>query len=88
VYSAFTTNNFTDTAGWTAIQPATQNLFTSCSGNRLFGGYGVFGAGAGAVLYRDLQPHYSVSIRMTVYKIDSWDGESFLVYVDGKPIVN
>lgn len=42
------------------------------------------GKGSAAVLYRDLQPHYSVTIRMTVYKIDSWDGEKFLVYVDGK----
>lgn len=59
-------------------------MFTACSDVRIFGGYRVFGNKSSAVLYLELPPHWMVRVKFTLYKIDSWDNEHFLVYVDGK----
>lgn len=31
----------------------------------------------------DLPPHYSVTIKFKLFKIDSWNGQSLFVMVDG-----
>jgi len=36
----------------------------------------------------NLQPHYEVTISFNFYKVDSWDNEVFLVYVDGTQVYN
>lgn len=33
--------------------------------------------------WTNLPPHYQVSISMKIYKIDSWNSDSFFVIVDG-----
>lgn len=62
------------------------NVYTSCDGTRLYGGYRVFGQGSSATLFLELPSHFQVTIQFTLYKIDSWDNEVFLMYVDGKQV--
>jgi hypothetical protein len=82
-YSAFSGNEFSDAPGWVTINQQTSGMFTACKDVRIFGGYRVFGNKSSAVLYLELPPHYSVRVKFTMYKIDSWDNEQFLVYGDG-----
>jgi hypothetical protein len=83
-YSAFNTQRFTDSDGWTVNSPFQATIITACAGQRLLGGYKVFGKGSSIVKYITLPPHYEVSIKFKLYKIDSWDNEKFLLYVDGQ----
>jgi hypothetical protein len=60
---AFMTNGFEHLSGWTATGTTATEFITACGTNRIYGGYGVFGAGAAStVLIMDLTPHYSVTI--------------------------
>lgn len=85
VYSAFTTAtiNKADIAGWTINKPKSKNLITTCGKDQMFGGYNVFGVGSSAILNVDLNPHYEITIALNFFKLDSWDNEVFLLFVDG-----
>ena len=49
----------------------------------MLGGFGVFGQGASITKILTLPPHYQIDVSFNFFKIDSWDQESLLVYVDG-----
>jgi hypothetical protein len=48
----------------------------------MFGGYAKFGARAVALKQFDLPPHHTLTIKVQMWKIDSWDNEEFYVWVD------
>jgi len=50
----------------------------------ILGGYNVFGAGAKTSKSLSLASHTLLTIRFDFVKIDSWDGESGQLWVDGK----
>ena len=63
------------------------HFFSDCNGVRLVGGYNIFiGDRLQPVSFTktwtNLPPHYSVSITMTLYKIDVWDSESLFILLD------
>ena len=66
------------TAGWS-------NACTSyCFGQTLIGGYGCFGEGASTTKTYNIDlVHTAVSIEWDAYFVDSWDGESYILKVDG-----
>lgn len=61
-------------------------MVTQCGGDQIFGGHNVFGAGTSAVLNTALNPHYELTITLNLFKIDSWDEEQFLLFVDGAQV--
>lgn len=62
--------------------------FTDCAGVRLLGGFQIL---SGDPLnpawlsktWTNLPPHYSATISMKIYKIDSWSSDSFFIMIDG-----
>lgn len=85
VYSAFLGADWpkTDADGWFIYNPGSGSKITSCGDNKIFGGLGAFGNLASIVKLIALPPHYYVRVKFTFYKIDSWDNESFYLYLDG-----
>jgi hypothetical protein len=83
-YAAFYGQSFSSTDGWVVTGSTATSYFTSCAGTRMFGGYGVLGSGASISKIISLPPHYQVDVSFTFFKIDSWDAESLLVYIDGE----
>lgn len=78
------TNSFGEIDNWVTSGVTTSQVITACGNNRIYGGYGVFGAGAATTrLLTDLPPHSQISIAFTLYRIDKWDNARFLIYVDG-----
>mgnify|MGYP000894150875 FL=1 len=95
----FFSNYFTDsdTGNWFiggSGAPSSHKQY-SCAGILLFGGTALVIAGYGLFtgdqlnpvyinrVYSTSVPHWSARIRATLYKIDSWNGESLFVTVDG-----
>ncbi|EAS06676.2 zinc finger lsd1 subclass family protein (macronuclear) [Tetrahymena thermophila SB210] len=64
-------------------------LTTSCGGKTLLGGAYLSSENAiiTSTLYSGLDPHWSVVIGYTLYKIDSWSTESVQLFVDKTSIV-
>lgn len=54
---------------------------------RLLGGYGVLGKQSSLFKELRLPPHYSVQMKFNLFKIDSWDNEAFLLFVDGTNVM-
>jgi hypothetical protein len=52
----------------------------------MYGGYNNFGKGAKISKKIDLPPHYRIKIKMTYFKLDSWDGHEGWVAVEGERI--
>ncbi|EAS04209.2 zinc finger lsd1 subclass family protein, partial (macronuclear) [Tetrahymena thermophila SB210] len=65
-------------------------LTTSCGGKSLLGGAYLSSEKAiiTSTLYSGLDPHWSVVIGYTLYKIDSWSSESVQLFVDNKSRVS
>lgn len=57
---------------------------SDCGQVKLFGGYKKFGAKAKAQKSFQLPLHKRIRIKFNLFKIDSWDGEAFQLWVDGK----
>lgn len=55
---------------------------TVCSGVQLFGGFKLFGKGAAIQKQFPLPTHNKFVLRFQFWKIDSWDNEQMMVYVD------
>lgn len=49
----------------------------------MFGGFNIFGQFTSIVKVIQLPAHYLVRLQVRFYKIDSWDNESFFIYLDG-----
>lgn len=86
-YEAFMTNSFTELDSWTAFNAQSTQYITSCGSDRMVGGYGVFGAQAVVAKQLLLPPHYKVSIKFKLYKIDNWANNFFFLYVDGVQLI-
>lgn len=83
MYTAWAGNSFQDLEGW-AIQNAYSTPYWQyCGVNKMIGGFNILGAKSALVKSIPLPPHYKMRIRVQFWKIDSWDGESFIIYVDG-----
>jgi len=52
----------------------------------MFGGFGNFGKAARVSKKIDLPPHYRIKIKMTYFKLDSWDGHEGWLAVEGERI--
>ncbi|WP_259366766.1 PEP-CTERM sorting domain-containing protein [Colwellia sp. BRX8-7] len=74
-----TSEDFTSGAtGWS------NNSTSLINGDRVLGGFNLFGAGAFAQKTFTLSGNQtSVNVNLDFWKGDSWDGESFFVYVNG-----
>eukprot|EP00759_Apiculatamorpha_spiralis_P009384 PhF_6_TR15991/c1_g1_i1/m.25091 len=68
-------------AGWTSNVPL-QLTYCDLHGSML-GGYNMFGTGATITRQFQLPAHKRLRIKARVLSIDTWDGEAFLVHVDG-----
>lgn len=65
------------------------NLFTTCAGETIFGGYNKFGTSIYVIKnFINLPSHYSVEVNIKLYQLDTWDGEYFLSYVDSTLIIS
>ncbi|CAK67494.1 unnamed protein product (macronuclear) [Paramecium tetraurelia] len=84
IYESFKDSNSKDAIGWTVKNNYNQNLFTSCNGIKLFGGYGVFAQNTLVSKYFSLPPHFKVKVDFDFWKIDSWDNEGVYIFVDDK----
>ena len=69
--------------GWFIYTPVGKDKFTMCGNNKIFGGFGIFGTTTSVVKMIALAPHYFVRVIFKMYKIDSWENESFYLYLDG-----
>jgi hypothetical protein len=78
------TNQFEDIESWVPSFAASKDLITSCGGNRLYGGFGVFGRSSSITRIFQLPPHNGVLVKFKLFKIDSWDNERFFLYFDGE----
>ena len=58
----------------------------SCAGIQMFGGFNNFGKGARVSKKIDLPPHYRIKIKVTYFKLDSWDGQEGWITVEGEKI--
>ena len=56
---------------------------SSCFGQTFIGGYNCLGGGQSTSKTYSLPPHYAVAISWDAFYIDSWDGESYIMRVDG-----
>jgi hypothetical protein len=75
----------TDVNGWFTNNLKATNPVSTCGDKiKMFGGFNFFGTGVSAVRMLTLPPHYLVRVKFTLYKIDSWDDELFIVYIDGR----
>jgi len=52
----------------------------------MFGGFNNFGRGAKITKKIDLPPHYRIKIKVTYFKLDSWDGHEGYIAVEGERI--
>lgn len=64
------------------------HFFTDCNGQRLLGGYQVLTGDNSNPAYlqktwSNLPPHFTATISMKAFKIDSWNSDSLFVMVDG-----
>jgi hypothetical protein len=65
-----------DIADWVVTGPGVTKTVTTCAGTSIFGGYGIFGAGAAASRqFTGLPVHNTVRLQMQLWKLDTWDGE-------------
>lgn len=70
-----------------AITGWSPNSLSSCGGESMIGGSGVFGnGGTSQKTFSGLPAHYGVVVSFRAYFIDSWDSEYFHVYADGNEI--
>ncbi|KAL4495999.1 hypothetical protein ABPG72_015421 [Tetrahymena utriculariae] len=75
-------------AGFSQNLQATRALTTVCNGKTLLGG--AYLSSLNAIISRQftgLQPHWSITIGYTLYKIDSWDNENVQLVVDGNVLI-
>jgi hypothetical protein len=49
----------------------------------MYGGFSNFGKAAKVIKKIDLPPHYRIKIKLTYFKLDSWDGHNGYIDVDG-----
>ncbi|KAL4476414.1 hypothetical protein ABPG74_010147, partial [Tetrahymena malaccensis] len=60
-------------------------LTTNCGTNHLLGGFWLSGSGSSiSRSWTGLAPHWSIRIGFTVWQIDQWQNENFIVSVDGQ----
>ena len=57
--------------GWTV--DGGKDAGYNCGGIQMFGGFGNFGKTAKVSKKFELPPHYRLKIKLTYFKIDSWD---------------
>lgn len=58
-------------------------LFSDCDTYRIFGGMYSFSSGSLLKIIGGLPPHFQFRLILKVFFIDSWDNESFNLYIDG-----
>lgn len=84
-----TTNSTFNTTGWVVYQdrvpqPPNKSFTYLCAGVPVLGAYGNFGKGAATSrLVQGLPLHNAIRVKMQLWKLDSWDGESLIVAADG-----
>lgn len=54
----------------------------------MVGGFDIFGSNTLLIKKFELPPHYEITLKITMFKIDSWDNESFFVFVDGVNVIS
>jgi len=72
-----------DLGGWTFSGTASSSKITNCGGTSLVGGYNV--SGQNAELKRKITGmpvHWRMKVLVDVMLIDSWDNETFYIYLD------
>ena len=83
--------NASSLINWNISNSLTQYLeyLSNCGDFNMVGGFKIFGSKAYMMkLFNNLLPHYSAGILLYFYKIDSWDSENMMVYMDAKLIIN
>ncbi|CAD8095617.1 unnamed protein product [Paramecium sonneborni] len=77
---SFTSNLFTTSEYW--VLRGENQIYSDCGSVRLFGGYNAFAKGTSVTKLFQLPPHHTVQITLEFWKLDSWNGESFFIYLD------
>ncbi|CAD8108670.1 unnamed protein product [Paramecium sonneborni] len=82
-YSAFTDTNLTNLDNWSFIAADALKVIQQCGPYSIIGGFETFAFGQAATKFLQLPPHYKMNISVTLFIIDTWDGnEYFQIYVD------
>ncbi|CAD8106299.1 unnamed protein product [Paramecium sonneborni] len=82
----FYQDRFTNSEGWILKETKSNTMITICQQKTILGGNSVLGA-EGIAEKRFIIPlHQKLRVQMTLYKIDSWDGEILIVEVDDQII--
>ena len=79
--SSFTTTDVIST--WTCFTQTSQTIVSDCGVYHILGGSNILGLQdycQKTLLY--LNPHYSLSMTMTLLKIDAWSSDYFYIYID------
>ncbi|KAL4441097.1 hypothetical protein ABPG74_002047 [Tetrahymena malaccensis] len=62
-------------------------LTTNCGTNHILGGFWLSGSGASiSRSWTGLAPHWSIRVGYTLWKIDQWNNQNFIVKVDGSVV--
>ena len=85
VLTDLTTNSFETThvqSQWVCFT-SNSEWVSSCSVYHVLGGYNILGStNYCQTSFNSLRPHYSLSISLTFLKIDNWNSNHFLIYID------
>ncbi|CAD8195449.1 unnamed protein product [Paramecium pentaurelia] len=84
--SNFHYDKFTSSEGWILKQSQQSTIITDCQDKTIFGGYGVLGVGGIAEKQFFIPHHSQLRLQITLYKIDSWDGEIIIIEIDDEMI--
>ena len=84
ISSFWTKDDVLGNEGW--IVDVGKDAGYSCAGIQMFGGFNNFGRGAKVTKKIDLPPHYRIKIKVTYFKIDSWDNHEGWIAVEGEKI--
>lgn len=83
----FTTDDFTDLAGWQLANHESNNLLSTCGDKKLVGGYSILGAGSsGRKTYTDLPDHTRLKLTIQLWKIDQWDNQDLILTADNQEL--
>ncbi|CAD8189874.1 unnamed protein product [Paramecium octaurelia] len=82
----FYAQKFTSLEGWILKETQQNLIITNYQDKTIVGGYGILGVGATAEKLFILPPHTQLRLEVTLYKIDSWDGENIIIEVDSQDV--
>lgn len=83
-YQAFMTNYYTASDNWVTTDTNSTAVVSACGQDRIYGGFGIFGARASSTyMLNNLPPHSEIRMRFKLYVVGSWDRYNITLTVSG-----